>query len=196
MSLLAGDAMHNTRTALDHLACACVRASGKEPTDQTAFPINERRPTGRFLEVFKAKVARMKRGYVEGITRLQPYENPATDESRKLLRLGVLDNLDKHKLLIPTATVANPDPVRPLKTYGASAEPPKVIYNVGAALAPGVEFCRQRLPRRRTGQVLYGDVPFLIELRFGGPDIGIAQLREIHSHVVGIVESFGPGFDR
>ena len=34
---IAGDAIHNMRAALDHLACALVRASGNEPTDQTSF---------------------------------------------------------------------------------------------------------------------------------------------------------------
>jgi hypothetical protein len=36
---ILGDAIHNLRSALDHLACELVRANGGTVTDQTAFPI-------------------------------------------------------------------------------------------------------------------------------------------------------------
>src|SRR5262249_4018917 len=39
LSLLIGDAVHNLRSALDHLAWQLVEANGDTPTTKTAFPI-------------------------------------------------------------------------------------------------------------------------------------------------------------
>jgi hypothetical protein len=196
LSLVAGDFVHNLRTALDHLACACVRASGNEPTDQNAFPIYERIPEGRSRQNFEAKLTGMDPIYAEGITALQPYRNPGTEESRNLARLASLDNLDKHKLLVPVATTSGPDPSG-FKGYTVGPQhkaPLPTLYNPGVPLAPGVELLRSLLPRS-TGQVHYGGAPVQIEMRFGGPDIGLEELEAIRSYVVGVVESFGPSFD-
>ena len=203
MSLVVGDLVHNLRTALDHLACACVRDSGNEPTDQNAFPINERVPTGRWLERFKAKLARMDSVYVDAITNLQPYKHPDTEEAWKLLRLATLDNLDKHKLLVPIAATSGPDPSG-FKGYTVGAQqqrPLPAVYSPDVPLAPGVELVRTLLPASTlrpssSGQVIYGGTPIYIEMKFGGPDVGMNELEAIRSYVVGVIESFGPSFDR
>src|SRR5690349_1920178 len=39
VGLIAGDAIHNLRSALDHLACQLVLANGNVPSRQTCFPI-------------------------------------------------------------------------------------------------------------------------------------------------------------
>ena len=38
LSLVIGDAVHNLRSALDHLAWQLVLANGQTPTTQTAYP--------------------------------------------------------------------------------------------------------------------------------------------------------------
>lgn len=39
ISLILGDAIHNLRASLDHLACELVESNGGTITEQTSFPI-------------------------------------------------------------------------------------------------------------------------------------------------------------
>ena len=98
-SLIAGDAIHNIRSALDHLACRLVEANGRQPHGSTYFPIAET------FEKYKAS----KGGKVEGMSAVakdlidatKPYgESGGTDD---LWALHRLDIHDKHKLLMVTA---------------------------------------------------------------------------------------------
>jgi hypothetical protein len=45
LSVLAGEVVHQMRSALDHIAHDLVRSAGNEPTRQTAFPIHAKKPS-------------------------------------------------------------------------------------------------------------------------------------------------------
>jgi hypothetical protein len=45
IGLVVGDAVHNLRSSLDHLACELVIAGGGTPSEHTAFPILRTAPT-------------------------------------------------------------------------------------------------------------------------------------------------------
>jgi len=93
--LLIGDALHNARSALDHMAWQLVLAGGGTPTDQTAFPI------AKDAKTFEEWVERRLRGAapdaVAAVRALKPWKG--SDE--QLWRLHRLDAVDKHRLLTP-----------------------------------------------------------------------------------------------
>jgi hypothetical protein len=41
IATIIGDAVHNLRSALDHLACQLVEANGRTATNRTAYPIRD-----------------------------------------------------------------------------------------------------------------------------------------------------------
>jgi hypothetical protein len=105
--LIAGDAIHNLRSSLDHLAVA-LAVSGADAqgvsittneVSRIQFPIvlaesdfNEQIKRGRLKYVAKAA-----EGFIEGF---QPYRmTPAAPEWSNLYVLSELDNADKHRLL-------------------------------------------------------------------------------------------------
>lgn len=94
--LIAGDAIHNLRSSLDHLACALVRRNGGN-TKRTYFPICET------AEKYRSEGIRKINGISvadeEAITALKPYGGG----NESLLALHRLDILDKHDILITAA---------------------------------------------------------------------------------------------
>ena len=100
ISLTTGDAVHNLRTALDHLACAAVSSGGGHITTDTAFPIWRKPsvPTGqqyKSLVLGKAKGAH--KPFIDLLLALEPYEG---GNHEALWSIDYLDITDKHKLLI------------------------------------------------------------------------------------------------
>ncbi|PZU05997.1 hypothetical protein [Sphingomonas sp.] len=96
LALFIGDALHNLRSALDHLACACAIAQGESP-DHTQFPILLKE-TGLEQKLRKDLV---KAGPVAidlvGALAPTPLGNPM------LAALHELDIIDKHRLILPVA---------------------------------------------------------------------------------------------
>ena len=92
-SLVVGDAVHNMRCTLDHLAYAlAVKNSGgtKRPSRRTAFPIFEERNAKNFRNL-TAEIEPEARNEIE---RLQPY-----GRKNSLWVLAELSNSDKHHKL-------------------------------------------------------------------------------------------------
>jgi hypothetical protein len=191
---MAGDAMHNVRSALDHVACACVIANGSTVEKQHAFPIYSARPVGDRLRSFNRTVEGMAKGHIEAIKRLQPYENPHTPEARKLIALTLLDNTDKHHTDIPIfPTCVGPAEGEKMITDRPLAKGERVNYGVytGGDLRKFPEVVEIHPPRNCRAWV-----PLQFDLAFGRLEIRMAELREIRAYVVGIVESFGPILDK
>jgi hypothetical protein len=93
--LIVGDAVHNLRSALDHLAWQLVLANGEKPTRDTYFPIQDpgKVDTAPFA---LGKVRGMCEGAKELICKIQPGNtNDAT-----LWNLHTLDIADKHHLVL------------------------------------------------------------------------------------------------
>jgi hypothetical protein len=180
-ALLVGDAMHNARTALDHLACRLVEHADKKIDRATAFPIRRHEPkTAREIATFDAAIKGMSDPHKDSIRKLQPYANPGTVEARRLLTLAGMDNADKHVLLVPIqSALMTPEPVPTDAPYR---------WNTGVPLAPGVEVFRYR-------PGIQANVYPNVGLTFGEKHkIGLGEFPEIRAYVVGIVESFDPEF--
>jgi hypothetical protein len=95
---IAGDVVHNLRSALDHLAHQLVLVgSGAEPNHRVAFPISE---NAAAYERHKArKVEGMSLEAIKAIDALKPYKGG--DDT--LWQISVLDNIDKHRNLFTYA---------------------------------------------------------------------------------------------
>lgn len=94
-----GDALHNLRSALDHLAWQLVLANGKTPGTGTGFPIYD--PAMKEPESFFArKVQGMGPEAIKAIEDLKPYKGG----NDMLWLLHELDRLDKHREIIGIGT--------------------------------------------------------------------------------------------
>jgi hypothetical protein len=98
LSIIAGDALHNFRSTLDHLAWKLVEAAGKTPRDQTGFPIFD--SEANYRSYSPKKVEGMRPIAIERIHNLRPYRGGNND----LWILHRLDIIDKHRLLLTLAT--------------------------------------------------------------------------------------------
>jgi hypothetical protein len=98
-SAIAGDCIHNLRSALDLLVCEVVRARGKRIKDNTGFTI------AKSAEDFEARYPRKVEGVpkvaVDLIKKAKPYQGA----DNPFWRLHQLDIEDKHKLLVPVGMV-------------------------------------------------------------------------------------------
>lgn len=193
--MLAGDAMHNARTSLDHLVCRLVEVAGNTPTNANAFPIWDREPKRRKdRQRYQRLVAGMSQAHAEGIWKLQPFHDLASPNSAKLVALAALDNLDKHQTIIPLlAAVSDNQPYAQFQSRDLLLEEVELRWNQGAAIQPGVEILRwrSRLDHRRPIDLTGGIV---VRATYGDASTGLRELREIRSYCVGIVESFAPDF--
>jgi hypothetical protein len=99
--LIAGDAAHNIRSALDHFAWAA--ASPKERGAHTYYPVWNSAQT-RTQDKWKKQVQRQMRGapvqLIEAVTKLEAWE---TGRDSLLWAIHELDRLDKHRLLLSVA---------------------------------------------------------------------------------------------
>jgi hypothetical protein len=184
-TLLAGDAMHNARTALDHLAARLVELQGNDP-EKAAFPIFDSPPTAKNQWLFDRALEGMSRAHREAIVALQPYKNPQTQESDILLALQDLDNLDKHRDKIPMLSTGGSTPASLSYKYGAAT----VRWLPNAEVKPdAIIFAVRSLTP--IGHIQVG-VAFRVT--FGDPSIGVTELHKIRTYCVGIVASFRPDF--
>jgi hypothetical protein len=93
-----GDAIHNLRSALDHLAWQLVEVCGQQPGTATKFPITKTRQ--QYDSAFgEREIAQLWPTVVELLRVVQPYRT--TDDT--LWHLHRLDIHDKHRLIIPVA---------------------------------------------------------------------------------------------
>ena len=101
ISLLAGDAIHNMRSALDHLACHLVDVGGHPLTisDRTAFPIFK----GTHIDEasFTRQVHGMRKNAQDKIRSTEPYKD---GKGHYLWVLHKLDIADKHHTLLTTVS--------------------------------------------------------------------------------------------
>jgi hypothetical protein len=98
-ALLIGDAVHNLRTALDHLAWQLVEAGGGRPNKDTYFPIciGAGGPQQYASAIGKGGLHNMPSGAEPVLRAVQPH-NTGDDT---LSHIHQLDIMDKHHLVIP-----------------------------------------------------------------------------------------------
>ena len=190
--LLAGDAMHNTRSALDHLACRLVEHNRKKVSVRTAFPIWPNEPKNKAdRKRFRGAIAGMSAPHKKSVRQLQPYANPGSAESAKLIAVAALDNLDKHQILVPLLSTIGGKEAQPPSIESDLASQFDYLWNAGEVATKGVELLRFS-PRGPIGTIHHIGLPIPIRATFGDTTTGLRELREIRAYVVGIVESFAP----
>jgi hypothetical protein len=195
MSLIGGDAIHNMRSALDHLAVQLVRLNDKKPHRGNQFPIYDSRPTEKDKRKrFERCIDGMSKNHKEDVKKLQPFELRGTKEGLMLSRLGALDNLDKHQMLTPVlpSVDLNEGPVGFIDT-----NIPVDFEILGGPIDENneVTFARFRRAEGVTGHLHYKVLMHtLTEFALGVPDVPILMLEDIHHFVSGIVEGFGTEF--
>lgn len=97
LALTAGDAIHNARAALDHLACRLVETAGGTVTQDTAFPF-KKDETG-FGPFAKSRLPGTSAETRAAMRSLKPWAGG----DDLLYALHTLDIVDKHKLLLTIA---------------------------------------------------------------------------------------------
>ena len=105
LQIVAGEAVHQTRSALDHFA---AQLAGGSSDDKTEFPIYEHRPIkSDEIGHFQRKIKGFSPEAAALIHELQPYELTFDRrEDHPLAILRRLNNTDKHRTLLATAVVA------------------------------------------------------------------------------------------
>lgn len=93
--LLLGDAAHNLRTALDHLACELARSVGGDDP-MVYFPIFENE------KIYKAEVDRKTKGIPKEAKDIFDRIGPYGGHDDLLWGIHELDRIDKHRLVLAT----------------------------------------------------------------------------------------------
>jgi len=99
LAVLAGEVVHQLRSALDHLANQLVRVAGNTPTRRTAFPVLLRPPD----QVLKIDGG-VDPSALDAVASLQPHLRGLEPEGHPLAILNELWNRDKHRNLSLMAT--------------------------------------------------------------------------------------------
>ncbi len=100
--LLIGDAVHNLRTALDHVAWEIVTKAGGVPTRWLSFPILE--TPEKVVAALNGEIKVAGADIVDSILNtIQPYKGG----NNALWSLHQIDLVDKHRILVPTVSVTS-----------------------------------------------------------------------------------------
>lgn len=181
--LIAGDMIHNTRCALDHLVCALVELNGKPIEHHHQFPIYGPAPPADMTRMRK-RVEGMDSVYAQRILDMQPYRDPASDRSKRLARLAMLDNADKHKVVEPAITAL----MEVQLGAGTERREPHPPVPTPSFLPSGTAEIARKPSASRWG------VTYKIGVAFADPAVGLRELGQIHANAVSIVEGFAPAF--
>src|SRR5215813_1695318 len=100
IKMIIGDAVHNLRSALDHIAheLVCIGKGSRGPFKWVYFPIAE--DSAKYHSEKGAKVKGMRQDAIHAIDLIEPYGSGAFG---LLWYLHQLDIIDKHRLLLAAA---------------------------------------------------------------------------------------------
>jgi hypothetical protein len=128
--LIVGEILFNLRSALDHLACQLVVLDGKKIGKHTQFPIHEAPlyEKGKLVAVnLDPPVSNPK--ILKALYECQPYVGPSGEPMKAarhpLWQLRVLNNIDKHRLLLGVV-------------HALDAFNPMYLENLGGLPRPGM----------------------------------------------------------
>ena len=107
VSLIAGDAIHNIRSALDHLAWQLVLSTGNTPGPSTSFPIFD--SAVEYEARSERKVKGMRQAAIDAIGALKPYKTG----NRLLWQLHRLDIIDKHRMVVTAGSALTASTIMP-----------------------------------------------------------------------------------
>lgn len=153
VAAIAGDIVHNLRSALDHLAWQLVLLDGGQPDEETSFPLHEsatnKHGNPRVLII---KPGIRDTAIMSAVEAMQPYTEARYGHDPRTDGLGIirrLDNIDKHRLLLtvvhaldrdlPAYWGAHDGDPRPLVTFNLhalSANDVVATFDFGGASPP------------------------------------------------------------
>lgn len=140
LSVIVGDILHNLRSALDHLAWQLVQFAGAKPGFHTKFPIHDtekswvreiehrRRSGDRPSPLQGVDPTHRVWTFIEGI---QPYHGGECADA--LTNLRALSNADKHRALLLSGGVTNPEEIAAVLHWNPEA----VLISQSIELKPG-----------------------------------------------------------
>jgi hypothetical protein len=109
---MVGDAVHNLRSALDHLAyyLVSIATSGKGPFEEVYFPVarsregfkSRLRSTKKYKSTAGGTVKRLRKCAIDAIKRIEPYEG---GRGEILFHIHKLDIIDKHHVLLAVGSM-------------------------------------------------------------------------------------------
>ncbi|MFF6873583.1 hypothetical protein [Streptomyces sp. NPDC012450] len=161
LSLTLGDAVHNARSALEHLAWQLVEAGGGTPGRDTGFPIAKSETA--FSEICKKYLKGASPAAVTAIQSLRPFLG-GDDRFWKLHRLDIAD---KHHLLL-TAGAAHRSVNVSFGLPGAGEVRLGLLPERTYPLQDGTEIYRvMKAARESAAQGVGGEPSFSFEVAFG-----------------------------
>jgi hypothetical protein len=184
ISIICGDAIHNLRSSLDHLAWQLVKVGGGTPTRRTCFPV--------FKEA-KGYAASIKRGIIDGADirakeLIESVQCHVTGD-KTLWMLHELDIIDKHRLLITVVSV--------ISKWGVNVPEGQTLW-----------FDESGLPTTEAGYEIVNiptstyqrqddqDFQLSTEITFCEPEVierdsVLLTLKKMSKFVIGVVDKFG-----
>ena len=173
--LIAGDAIHNLRAALDYLACGLVKDNGNEPTSHTYFPISE------CAEKYRPESKRKTEGVSDAVKQAIDAFKPYRGGDDTLYGLHRLDIIDKHNLLVVVALFPEQIKVNIGPDFLNKIAPGFIKFGANAVEQQTIYFPANKpiFPMKK-GALLYNvagnyetnkDIDFTFDIAFGEPDI-------------------------
>jgi hypothetical protein len=187
-SLIFGDAVHNLRSALDHIVYQSAEVLGSGAVKQTQWPVVTDRDKG--LPENDARLAHVPDFHRARIASYQPFANPAKFDW--LAKLDELDKADKHRVL--GRTVGAPTGGKLTKSPGIiEVIPPRVPMQ----MEDGAEILRVRLAPGTPVTEVSMQADFVLTAMFGFDKTYVATdgLRDWSYGVLKIIEAFAPEFE-
>jgi hypothetical protein len=134
IALITGDAIHNLRSALDHLAYQLVLANGSTPLRQTCFPIFD--DIAKYQSMDANKVRGMSQGALDAIDAARPFKGG----NEALYTLHDLDIADKHHALLTTLVAVGEASIEVNATLRNFKAPPFALPHFQTPLNDGDVF--------------------------------------------------------
>lgn len=201
-SVMGGEVVHDMRSALDHLACYMVEASGARPTNHTAWPFQKnaagwRRNVERRRQpwqLWRKKGGGPLKGIPVGsdawtlVQSAQVYDRPNQARNEALWELNQLWNTDKHRIVHAMPAYADPDTL--LDAIQLPAEPTerKVLIPADHALEDGAKLALFRFDRPVPADMKV-QAKFTIKVALGNQQGNGVPLRQSIETIRGLTEA-------
>jgi hypothetical protein len=188
---ILGDAIHNTRSALDLMVWQLVELNGQKPGKSTFFPIGLR-PSPDFSATMLASLKGCSPHIVRLVQKLRPYKGG----NGKLCLLHELDIIDKHRLILVAGAVCKQLLLKTTMSVPWSKEP-ITFPTIAVRAASNQPFVREgqevfRVQAAARGSEVQTEYGFVFELALNEPPELVDQsagkvLEDLHSYVSRIV---------
>jgi hypothetical protein len=196
-SVVIGDAIHNLRSALDHLAWQLVLLNGAEPSVRTQFPIYDDEAafgTDHARRLYEG----MSEADIETIRSVQPFRQPAGEELHFLKVLQELSNIDKHRVV--HTTLVERQQVQFRIEGGAGFLGMGEMRISGGPMEDGSELVTIAVVVDRPDPDIRVEAELALGVAFADEELSVyaehvlGVLIEVHEFVTGVFDAFEPRF--